>query len=467
MPSPLAPTTFSTSVDDSLITADVYGTSSGSSLMDTAGDATTSDNSDVASFLGVTGAGDSTAAVDSTTADFADAQGTVMSSTDVLTGMIAPSSDLLSSYSSLDPTLQAQLLSTDLHTNVTLADVTTPDIPAVVTNATSAKNIQGLLGMINSICGTIQQGVKIVENVAAAIALMSNLIKVATHLKVPNVYTRFDDGCFSASIMGPVTKASMKVAVSTSSVNLLANISKGSQAATAVAMMPNFCSQFASTFKLAAGTPSSAYAQMGLDISSSFTRLNANWASGPVGSNTLVNANLFVNASADFKTVMAASNNSFRPLTNSAVTVTAGLAAASVPKLNTLSPNSLLNQSADATQIQVQQGNGSTQSYVVSGQDVNGANLFTETSTDPVAATSQSWNAFDSSQINDPMVLGGAFDRCMAGGDTTVGNSDPSLDPNLYPTTVVSPTADAGDSLTGNFPYLALSNTTATDTSWA
>ena len=84
-----------------------------------------------------------------------------------------------------------------------------------------------------------------------------------------------------------------------------------------------------------------------------------------------------------------------------------------------------------------------------------------------MAATSQSWNAFDSSQINDPMVLGGAFDRCMAGGDTKVGNSDPSLDTNLYPTTVVPPTADAGDSLTGNFPYLSLSNTTATDTSWA
>ena len=464
MPSPLAPTTISTSVDDSLITADVYGTSSGSSLMDTAGAATTGDNTDVAAFMGLDSATtDATAALP----DFSEAEGTVMSSTDVLTGMIAPNSDLMSSYSSLDETLKAQLLSTDLHTNVTLADVTTPDIPAVVANATSAKNIQGLLGMVNSICGTIQAGVKIVENVAAAVALMSNLIKIATHLKVPNVYARFDDGCFSASIMGPVTKASLKVAVSSSSVNLLSNISKGSQAATASAMMPNFCSQFASTFKLAPGTPSAAHAQIGLDISSSFTRLNPSWASGKVGSNTLVNANLFVNASPDFKLVMAASSNAFRPLTNSAVTVTAGITAALAPKLNTISPNSLLNQSADATQIQVQQGNGSTQSYAVSGQDANGANLFTETSTDPVAATSQSWNAFDSSQIHDPMVLGSAFDRCMAGGDTKVGNSDPSLDTNLYPTTAVSPTADAGDSLQGNFPYLTLSNSAAADTSWA
>jgi hypothetical protein len=455
MLSPLAKTVFSTSVDDKLATVDVYTETSATAPTDTTA-AATNDPASVAGFLGV----DQVAAIgpDNAISEFDPNLGTPLTSTDLTTGIIAKNPSLNSSFAQLDSSLKAMISKVNSFSHITLTDVTIPGLPPSITNAANASNINGLLGMVNSVCGVIQDGVKILEDVAGTIALLGNLINAAANLKIPNVYARFDDGCFSASIMGPVTKTSLKVAVSTSDLSLLANISNGSQASNAKAMYPTFCSQFASNFKLAPNTPPAAHAQIGLDISSAFGKIDATWASGRAGSNVMVNAGLFVNASPDFHAVMAASAISSRPPYNR-TSVSSAVAISSIIPISSRPPRTTQSSYVDNTGIPhtvYGYPDGTRQDYALPPEAVN-STLIT---TSPAPITNDSLAHLDNSAINDPMTLGYGFDKCMNGGD-----APPPID-NSLGGTYGDPSLNASASLSNNFPLTTFGTLSDTDPAW-
>ena len=419
----LAPTTFQTGIQDDLAAVDAYTQTSASDPIDTSA-TDNSDPNDVAGFLGL----DSAAA----SSDASSALSSLTSSTsskDALSAITDSMPDLQSPLSDLDPDIQKQLtaFTSNTPTLSTITDGTTPGMPSVTT-ALSAKNVTSLSAMLD-VVGKQSSGGLSVTPTGVQASFMSNLLKLSVGSGIPNAYARIDAGGLGSSVMTAVTKTALSVAVSTSNMNLLANVSNGSMATSVKGMSPSFLSDFASNFKLSANVSPSGQAQLGADISSAFGKIDASWSGKTNGAgNTLVNANLFANGSSDFQTVMKAAVTFSRTPLATTTTVNANLAANLVPTLIGLPPGTVARSAPSAY--------GQTQSFTYGSGEVhtyvpNQDGTYNQTIVAPAVPTTNQLSSLNNSAITDPLALTGLYGQCLANGSsasTTNGLPDPTLD---------------------------------------
>jgi hypothetical protein len=292
----------------------------------------------------------------------------------------------------------------------------------------SAKNLSSLSGMLDVVGKQASSSLSVTATSAQAV-FMSNLLKVSVSAGIPNAYARIDAGNLGAAVMSHVTKTALSVAVSTSNLNLLANLSNGSMAASIKGISPGFTSAFAANFKLSANVSPSGHVQIGADIASALGKIDANWSNKPnAAGNSLVNANLFLNASKDFQTVMKAAVTFSRKPLATTTTVNVNVAASLLPSLAALSPATVA-RSQPSPYGQTQSfafNNGETHTYVP-----NQDGTYTQTVVTPTSPTSQQLAGLDNSAITDPLALSGVYGQCVAQSSTSAiskGLADPSLD---------------------------------------
>lgn len=440
MVSPLAKTVFATNVDDSLGAVDVYTqTSAKDPIDDVSGSSSGGGSLDLASFMGVESA--------ATTADqltsIAASDKKFLTPANIEASVISPNSDLQGFYRQVDDNLQATLIApNDALNNIQLTDLQTPlDLPSV-SSATSAKNYTAISGMLNVIGGTAGGNVGLtVKDTGAQGAFLSNLVSVSARLGIPNAYARIDSGGYGSRVMGQVTTAALHACVSTSNVNLLMNLSRGSMAGSINAMFPEFGSRFAANFRLPTGTSPGQHGQIGMNIRTAFGTISPNWNSrtGP-SLRTVLNGNIFYGASDDFRSVMRASATLSRGPFGTNVSGTVNVAASSLPNPGTMPPNVLTQVipiAGGRTRHLYQWPSGYSEQY-----DSVSDGTYDRTHTDPVDFPTDSslYSTFNNSTISDPLAQGHAFSECLRQGAND-------------PLSAVSPTLPASDSLKLNFPY--------------
>lgn len=428
----LAQTTFQTSVQEDLAAVDAYTQTSTAIPID-ASQTPNADPNNVAGFLGLNpGSFDATASSVTSL--------TNMTSKDVSDAVLNGNSDLQSSFFNLDPGLQNQLtsVSSSATSLTSITDTLSASVKASLNVNLSSKNIKSLSGLLDTV-GKQVTGSLQATAISAQATFMSNLLKVSVNAGIPNAYARIDAGNLGSTVMTAVTKTALSVAVSTSNVNLLANIASGSMAASVNGIEPNFTSSFAGNFKLTTGTPPSSFGQIAATISSSFGKINASWAAKPTrGGTSLVNANLALKGSVDFKSVLSSAVTLSRSALATTTSAPVSVAATAVPNVLNLAPGSVLDSTTDGISLPttVQFNNGTTDTYTP-----NSDGTFNYESTTPTTPTTQQLASLDNSAITNPMALTGLYGQCLASG------ADSSMSTGLP-----DPTLNASDSLAANFP---------------
>ena len=393
----LADTVFSTGVDEKLAAVDVYsqsGNVSGSGVVDSA---TSSD--DLATFVGW---GDSTDAID-------DIEEVALQEDSLKAVMLADDPDARSAFADLDEYYQKKLLSSSGYEDLEISDSDYPEMVVSRHKKTSSKNINALVKLVGSI-GAKKGGLRAVS-IAATAKFLSNVVNVSVKNGIPNVYAKIDSGGYGPKVMSTVTKNSLGLAVSTGNLNLMMNLANGSMAGSIKGMYPGFPAAFAASFKLDKNLKPQFFGQISSSITTSFGKIDVNWAKGKNGST--FNANLFLKASKDFKTVAKASvGGATRPYSRSSTTtasVSANLPGTAAFSLGVKGKQVSINGTA---KMVYEWPSGKTQTYTKRADEsydvitTKPLPIFTPDVATPVGQASDYYDV-DNSSINDPMALGG------------------------------------------------------------
>lgn len=394
----LANSVFTTSADEELAAVDVYQ-QDGS---DYASGSTTeaSNQTDLNGFI------------NSSESSSVSSDGLDLSSNSLSVAVLDDFPEIKSSFTQLDTNIQKQLLSCNGFEEIKILD--TSNIGALPQQSifSSSKNISALVKLAGSISST--NGLKSI-NVAASAQFLSNLVNVSVLNGIPNMYAKIDSAGYDTSIMSRVTMNSLNIAVRTGNLNLLMNLANGSMSGNIRSMYPNFPASFAAGFRLDSNMKPQFYGQIASSISTSFGKIDVNWAKTPYG-NTF-NGRLFLNSSRDFRTVASASvGYANRPFNNGYTTNTS--IVSSLPGVG------VLGLGVRGKEITV---NGSAQfryDFPNGGYDVYSKqtdNTYSKVSNRPIPlfnpngaippGNDSDFYSLDNSQITDPMVFGGLLCR--------------------------------------------------------
>lgn len=395
MTSTLASTSFATGIDDKLASVDVYTQSSASTPINDSAIKLPDSYDEMLSLLG-------SDAVDPSTqlSGFNLEDGMSLSSTDLTTGVISQDSSLQTAYNSLDSNLKKILTSVKGHLQINITN------KGITTNLNLHKlaNVAAVATIVNVLGGN--KSLLTVLDVAGKVAFISNVIALASKMRMPNVYAIITANIGELAVLTKITKNSLSIAVNTSDTTLLANIAFGSQGKLVRSLYANFCIDFATNFTLPTGTSANEYAAIGASISSSFARIDIYWNQYQTKDHgVFLGAKLLLVGSEDFRKVMhACSTRARRPWY--AVTSAVTHAASDFVMPTYVKPGVITYRKIDSDGNDITRyvfPDGSEEHYTT---DTSGAISYYTVTPSSMPTTQAGFADFDNSAIDDPLALG-------------------------------------------------------------
>lgn len=422
----IADPVFVSGIDEKLAAVDVYSqtsTASDSGLINSITNPT-----DLDEFMGMDG-------VDAS--ELADPEGLDLTSEAIKTAVFDDLPELKGDFSQLDVLTQAELLKVNGFEDIKIADSAFPEMLPQRPAFMNTKNALALVKIAATISS--KGGLKAVS-IAASAQFLSNLVAVSVKNGVPNMYARIDAAGYDTSVMARVTNNSLGIAARTGNLNLMMNLANGSMAGSIKGMFPGFPAAFAAGFKLDKNMKPQFYGQIASSISTSFGKIDVNWAKGANGST--FNANLFLGGSRDFRTVAKASLRYASSPWSRSSTTTASVAT-SLPGVGSFNLGIRGNQITvgGVVKMQYQWPSGRKDVYTErqgGGYDVVSTKptpVFDPDGSPPTGDASDYYDV-DNSTIDDPMVKGGLVcsqyddesDDTPMGTQSSIDSSFPLLD---------------------------------------
>lgn len=295
----LAPTTFSTSVDEKLATVDAYALTSALVVNNNLPDVNDTTNLD--GFKGLKGASPGAGLqLFKPTGGI----GLKVNSDSLLKSITSANSALQTALSKMPNGIKSALLKASGKSEIlgTIAGITSTIKGADLTTLT------GLGSLIGSVAGSNYP--ILFNDKSGLIALSGNIIKQASEIGLPNVLKAFTDGITDKGILSGIAKEIMPHIVSTSNVNMLSNLASSSLAKDVLKNQPNFISDFTKNFKLPANLKQSQYSNYTDSIKSSFFAINPNWNKTILQTGlSVLNMSITRDSSPEFKRLLRAKAN--------------------------------------------------------------------------------------------------------------------------------------------------------------
>ena len=264
-------------------------------------------------------------------------------------------------------------------------------------NIASMANINGIKTIVNVIGN--QKGITAKMGVAGQVNFLGSLLKVSAKMNISDAFTKIAASVTSKTVLNQVTKGVMSTVVSTSNVSFLASIADAKSSGKISLNLGGLVSKFSANFKIPIGTKKGDYLQLGATLSSSFGKLDPKWnisLGGKVGG--MLNGNVMLKSSGDFKAVMRANAKADRR--GFGMGTSASVAISSIP-----------NKPPARNVVRYDQSNRSAKRYVdkyPSGKSISyyeqDGSLLSQTAT-PMFFDDAVEN-YDNSGYSDPFTMG-------------------------------------------------------------
>lgn len=265
----LAPTAFTTGVDESLATVDAYGLDTATATLDTA--ANSSDEFDANSLQGLLGGnqGDPTSMI----AGLDESQGLIMDADALKSNMVSSIPGAGDMLSNLGPGMSGAVLSSG--GAMTQITATVGGVTAMISKA-NLSSLTGVASLIGAVSGA-PFPISLKDNAGLA-ALGTNLLKQAATLGIPGAYTQMAAGLSgNPGMLTQVTQGILPTVASTSNVNMLAEIASGPLGSSIGSLSPGFTASFLGSFKLPAGSTTASMVPLGNKLHSSLNTIQPGW----------------------------------------------------------------------------------------------------------------------------------------------------------------------------------------------
>ena len=391
MGSELAQTTFAAGANDSLAALDAYSQSTAAPPISNLTLKLPASYEEMAKTIG-------SPPVDPTDqlSGYALANGTALTSNDMVKSVIAQDSSMHSAFAQLDSTLQKALT-----------------------------NVKGLVNV-----SMTNKGLKV--------NFLSNVLKISAKLNIPNAYGIISANLTDRNLLNKVTNNILGSVIGNCNVNMLGNIALSYRDGKLSLNVPNLCVKFANGFKLNANFSSKGLGSLGASLSSSFSFLNTKWNIGLTSKGKVViRASAMLNSSSDFKAVMSAS------ATRSRVALRNNRTIRTLPRGSTIPDHGARMGVLKHDAVDVR-GNASVQFKFPTGREEHyltdkTSGEITHTSVEPLPPSTNAadYQNFDNSMIYDPLALGHVFstfaDKSKASGmDATPLNCNAATSLKAY-----------------------------------
>lgn len=427
MGSELAQTTFAAGANDSLAALDAYSQSTAAPPISNLTLKLPASYEELAKTIG-------SPPVDPTDqlSGYALANGTALTSNDMVKSVIAQDSSMHSAFAQLDSTLQKALTNVKGLVNVSMTN------KGVKVNykLASAMNIAGMSTVVNLIGG--KKDLIDVLNVSGKVNFLSNVLKISAKLNIPNAYGIISVNLTDLNLLNKVTNNILGSVIGNCNVNMLGNIALSYRDGKLSLNVPNLCVKFANGFKLNANFSSKGLGSLGASLSSSFSFLNTKWNIGLTSKGKVViRASAMLNSSSDFKRVMSAS------ATRSRVALRNNRTIRTLPRGSTIPDHGARMGVLKHDAVDVR-GNASVQFKFPTGREEHyltdkTSGEITHTSVEPLPPSTNAadYQNFDNSMIYDPLALGHVFstfaDKSKASGmDATPLNCNAATSLKAY-----------------------------------
>lgn len=280
----LANTTFSTGVDDTLSTKDIYAEDTASKDSVVAKEATELTDAELEDITGKIIAEHAAQNPPSLTeidpaveldyrdrSDFLAGRTKVMPSSDMLSGILGQK-DLLGGFGLLSKQFKDAL---QQPMGVTKISAMIAGISTII-GKSNLSNLTGITDMIRKITGS-EYAVKLLD-VTGTSSLITNILVQANKLGIPNAYAQMAIGLLTnPNILNQVTKGILPAIIAASNYKMLGEVAKGPARRAVTTLQPNVIRNFSKGFTLPKTTAVSQYPAIATSIAKSYAAIDPNW----------------------------------------------------------------------------------------------------------------------------------------------------------------------------------------------